>query len=45
VATDQRLTFIRAVGDAGKLLTADQQKMVHGLMPMPPNGPMSKPMK
>lgn len=44
--SDQRLTFIRAVGDAGKLLTADQQRMVHGLMPMPPNAPMStKPMK
>jgi len=43
--SDQRLTFIRAVGDAGKLLTADQQKMVHGLMPMPPDAPMSKPMK
>jgi Spy/CpxP family protein refolding chaperone len=43
--SDQRLTFIRAVGDAGKLLTADQQKMVHGLMPMPSNVPMSKPMK
>ncbi len=26
--SDQRLTFIRAVGDAGKLLTTDQQKMV-----------------
>ncbi len=43
--SDQRLTFIRAVGDAGKLLTADQQKVVHGLMPMPSNSPMSKPMK
>lgn len=43
--SDQRLTFIRAVGDAGKILTADQQKMVHGLMPMPSNAPMSKPMK
>ncbi|MBI2739011.1 MAG: hypothetical protein HYX38_21000 [Rhodospirillales bacterium] len=43
--SDQRLTFIRAVGDAGKLLTSDQQKMVHGLMPMPSNAPMSKPMK
>ncbi len=43
--SDQRLTFIRAVGDAGKLLTADQQKMVHGLMPMPSNAPMAKPMK
>lgn len=43
--SDQRLTLIRAVGDAGKLLTADQQKMVHGLMPMPSDAPMSKPMK
>ena len=43
--SDQRLTFIRAVGDAGKLLSADQQKMVHGLMPMPSNAPMAKPMK
>jgi len=43
--SDQRLTFIRAVGDAGKLLTAEQQKMVHGLMPMPSDAPMSKPMK
>ena len=43
--SEQRLTFIRAVGDAGKLLTADQQKMVHGLMPMASNAPMSKPMK
>lgn len=44
--SDQRLTFIRAVGDAGKLLTPEQQRMVHGLMPMPPGAPMStKPMK
>lgn len=43
--SDQRLTFIRAVGDAGKLLTADQQKMVHGLMPMPADAPMMRPMK
>lgn len=44
--SDQRLTFIRAVGDAGKLLTADQQRMVRGLMPMPPDAPMStRPMK
>jgi Spy/CpxP family protein refolding chaperone len=43
--SDQRLTFIRAVGDAGKILTTDQQKMVHGLMPMPPDAPMSRPMK
>jgi Spy/CpxP family protein refolding chaperone len=43
--SEQRLTFIRAVGDAGKLLTADQQKMVHGLMPMPADAPMTRPMK
>ena len=43
--SDQRLTFIRAVGDAGKILTADQQKMVHGFMPMPADIPMQRPMK
>jgi len=43
--SDQRLTFIRAVGDAGKILTVEQQKMVHGLMPMPSDAPMSRPMK
>jgi Spy/CpxP family protein refolding chaperone len=43
--SDQRLTFIRAVGDAGKVLTADQQKMVHGLMPMPSDAATSRPMK
>ena len=34
--SDQRLAFIRAVGEAAKVLTADQQKMVLGLVPMPP---------
>ena len=33
--SDQRLTFIRAVGEAAKILNADQQKMVLGLAPMP----------
>lgn len=33
--SDQRLAFIRAVGEAAKVLTADQQKMVLGLVQMP----------
>lgn len=32
---DQRIAFIRAVGDAANMLTADQRKMVLGLAPMP----------
>jgi len=32
---DQRLEFIRAVGEAAKLLTDDQRKMVLGMAPMP----------
>ena len=32
---DQRLGFIRAVGEAAKVLTDDQRKMVLGLAPMP----------
>ncbi|MBX9841473.1 MAG: hypothetical protein K2Z80_06665 [Xanthobacteraceae bacterium] len=32
--SDTRLAFIRAVGDAAKVLTADQRKMVLGLAPM-----------
>ena len=32
---DQRLGFIRAVGEAAKLLTDDQRKMVLGMVPMP----------
>lgn len=33
--SDMRLSFIRAVGEAAKVLTADQRKMVLGLAPMP----------
>lgn len=33
--TDQRLGFIRAVGEGAKALTADQRKMVLGMVPMP----------
>ena len=32
---DQRLNFIRNVGDAAKVLTDDQRKMVLGMAPMP----------
>lgn len=32
---DQRLDFIRAVGEAAKVLTDDQRKMVLGMAPMP----------
>ena len=32
---DQRLGFIRAVGEAAKILTDDQRKVVLGLAPMP----------
>ena len=32
---DQRLDFIRAVGEAAKVLTDDQRKIVLGLVPMP----------
>ena len=32
---DQRLDFIRAVGEAAKVLTDDQRKMVLGMVPMP----------
>lgn len=33
--TDQRLGFIRSVGEAAKALTADQRKMVLGMVSMP----------
>ncbi|MBJ7401911.1 MAG: periplasmic heavy metal sensor [Bradyrhizobium sp.] len=36
---DQRIAFIRAVGDAANALTADQRKMVLGLAPMPSTTP------
>ena len=32
---DQRLDFIRAVGEAAKVLTDDQRKVVLGMVPMP----------
>ncbi|MBX9846369.1 MAG: hypothetical protein K2Z80_31645 [Xanthobacteraceae bacterium] len=33
--SDMRLSFIRAVGEAAKVLTAEQRRMVLGLAPMP----------
>ena len=37
--SDQRLAFIRAVGEAAKVLNADQRKMVLGVAPMPGAAP------
>jgi hypothetical protein len=36
MAGDQRLAFIRAVGEAAKLLTADQRKILTGFAPPAP---------
>jgi Spy/CpxP family protein refolding chaperone len=38
--SDQRLAFIRSVGEAGKLLTGEQRKMVLGMVAMPPDAAM-----
>lgn len=38
--SDQRLAFIRSVGEAAKLLTAEQRKMVLGMVAMPPDKAM-----
>jgi hypothetical protein len=48
MAGDQRLAFIRAVGEAAKLLTADQRKILTGFAPpapamVAPAMPMSAP--
>lgn len=40
---DQRLAFIRAVGEAAKLLTADQRKSLTGFAPPAPAMPMTAP--
>lgn len=42
IKSDARLAFIRAVGDAANLLTAEQRKMVLGMAPMPDSAPMKK---
>jgi Spy/CpxP family protein refolding chaperone len=43
MAGDQRLAFIRAVGEAAKLLTADQRKSLTGFAPPAPAMPMTAP--
>ena len=40
---DQRMAFIRAVGEAAKLLTADQRKSLTGFLPPAPAMPMTAP--
>lgn len=38
--SDARLVFVRAVGEAAKVLNAEQRKMVLGMAPMPSTAPM-----
>ncbi|MFZ2158464.1 MAG: hypothetical protein WAV72_20405, partial [Bradyrhizobium sp.] len=40
IKSDARLVFARAVGEAAKVLNAEQQKMVLGMAPMPATAPM-----
>lgn len=42
IKSDARLAFVRAVGEAANLLTAEQRKMVLGMVPMPGGAPMKK---
>lgn len=42
IKSDARFAFIRAVGDAANLLTAEQRKMVLGMVPMPGSAPMKR---
>jgi Spy/CpxP family protein refolding chaperone len=39
IKSDARLVFVRVVGEAAKILNADQQKMVLGMAPMPSAAP------
>ena len=41
---DERLSFIRAVGDATKFLTEDQRKVLTGFAPVTPPAPAAAPM-
>ena len=43
MAGDQRLAFIRAVGEAAKLLTADQRKILTGFAPPAPAAALQPP--
>lgn len=40
IKSDARLVFVRAVGEAAKVLNAEQRKMVLGMAPMPTTAPM-----
>ena len=42
---DERLAFIRAVGDASKILTDEQRKILTGFAPPAPAAPMAGGMK
>jgi Spy/CpxP family protein refolding chaperone len=42
IKSDARFSFIRAVGDAANVLTAEQRKMVLGMVPMPGSAPMKR---
>lgn len=42
IKSDARFAFIRAVGDAANVLTAEQRKMVLGMVPMPGSAPMKR---
>jgi len=43
LGTDERIAFIEAVGEAAKLLTADQRKSLTGFAPPAPAMPMTAP--
>lgn len=42
IKSDARLAFVRAVGEAANVLTAEQRKMVLGMVPMPGSASMKK---
>lgn len=42
IKSDARFAFIRAVGEAANVLTAEQRKMVLGMVPMPGSAPMKR---
>ena len=45
LTADERLSFIRAIGDASKILTAEQRKILTGFAPPAPAAPMAGGMK
>ena len=44
LTADERLAFIRAVGEASKLLTGEQRKILTGFAPPAPAAPAAAPM-